>query len=90
MDALPPLSPEALTEAPRGRFEDVCKGIAQAVNPAPPGRVINQSQEKVRDLSADLRREAFQTALPMKVDAAEAAFPPSQGPRRPAPEEQGA
>src|SRR5205814_700940 len=80
MDALPPLSPEALTEALRGRFEDVCKGIAPAVNQAPPGRVINQGEEKARDLFAGLRREAFRTALQMKVDAAEAAFPPPKAP----------
>ena len=90
MDPLPPLSPEALLEALRGRFEELCKGIADAVNQAPQGQVINHSEEKVRDLFAELRRQAFQTALQMKVDAAEAAFSPSAGRRWPAPEEQGA
>jgi hypothetical protein len=89
MDTLPPLSPQALMEALRGRFEELCKGVADAVNQAPQGQVINQSEEKVRDLFADLRRHAFQAALQMKVDAAEAAFPPSARPRRPAPEAQG-
>jgi hypothetical protein len=89
VDTLPPLSPEALLEALRGRFEELCQGIAQAVNQAPPGQVINQSEEKVRDLFANLRRQAFQTALQMKVDAAEAAFSPSEGARRPTTEEQG-
>jgi len=89
MDALPPLSAQALMEALRGRFEELCKGIADAVNQAPQGQVINHSEEKVRDLFADLRRHAFQAALQMKVDAAEAAFPPSARPRRPAPEAQG-
>ena len=90
MDPLPPLSPEALLEALRGQFERLCQGIADAVNQAPAGQVINHSEEKVRDLFADFRRQAYQQALQMKVDAAEAAFPPSEGPRRPAPEEQGA
>src|SRR6266436_3804314 len=90
MDPLPPLSSEALIEALRGRFEKLCQGIVDAVNQAPQGQVINHSEEKVRDLFADLRREAFQTALQMKVDAAEAAFPPSAHRRRPPPEEQGA
>jgi hypothetical protein len=89
MDTLPPLSSEALIEALRGRFEELCKGIADAINQAPQGQVINQSEEKVRDLFADLRREAFQTALQLKVDAAEAAFSPSARSRRPTPEEQG-
>jgi hypothetical protein len=39
----------------------------------------------VRDLFADFRQHTYQTALQLKVDAAEAAFPPSAGPRRPAP-----
>ena len=89
MDPLPPLSAEALTESLRNRFEELCKGIADAVNQAPQGQVINHSEEKVRDLFAQLRRQAFQTALQMKVDAAEAAFPPSAGGRRPQAEEQG-
>jgi lipoate synthase len=90
MDPLPELSPEALLEALRGRFEELCQGIAAAVNQAPTGQVINHSEEKVRDLFADSRRRAWQTALRLKVDAAEAAFSPSAGPGRPAPEEQGA
>ena len=89
MDTLPPISPEALREALRGRFEELCQGIADAVNDAPQGQVINRSEEKVRDLFADFRREAYQAALQMKVDAAEAAFSPSEGSRRPAPQKQG-
>jgi lipoate synthase len=90
MNPLPPLSPEALLEALRGQFEQLCQGIADAVNQAPTGQVINHSEEKVRDLFADFRRKAYQQALQMKVDAAEAAFSPSDGQRRPPPEEQGA
>ena len=87
MDPLPALPPEALLEALRGQFEQLCQGIADAVNQAPPGQVINRSEEKVRDLFADFRRRAYQTALQMKVDAAEAAFSPSAGQGRPPPEE---
>jgi hypothetical protein len=89
MDTLPPISPESLREALRGRFEELCQGIADAVNDAPQGQVINRSEEKVRDLFADFRREAYQAALQMKVDAAEAAFSPSEGSRRSAPQKQG-
>ena len=90
MDPLPALPPEALMGALRGQFEQLCQGIAEAVNQAPQGQVINHSEEKVRDLFADFRRRAYQTALQLKVDAAEAAFSPSAGQGRPAPEEQGA
>jgi len=45
-----------------------------------PGRIIAGSEERVRDLFADLRQEAFEQAVQMRMDAAEAAFPPSEGP----------
>jgi hypothetical protein len=89
MDALPELPPEALLEALRGRFERLCQDIAAAVNRAPQGQVINHSEEQIRDLFADFRQHAYQTALQMKVDAAEAAFSPAAGRRRRSPEEQG-
>ena len=44
-----------------------------------PGKIVNASEEQVRDLFAKLRQEAFEQALQMRVDAAEAAFPPSEG-----------
>jgi hypothetical protein len=78
------LSPEALLDALRGLCEEVCRGIADAVNQAPTGHVINASEEKVRDLCARFRQTAFQTALQLRIDAAEAAFSPSGPPDRPA------
>jgi hypothetical protein len=90
MEQQPQLAPEAFLEAMRAQFEEVCRGIASAVNRAPAGAVINASEEKVRDLFADFRRQAYQTAVQMRLDAAEAAFPPPAPPRhRPAPAEQG-
>lgn len=79
MDPQPQLSPEALVQSLRSRFEELCHGVADAVNQAPPGQVINASEDKVRDLFADFRRQAYQTALQLRIDAAEAAFPPSKG-----------
>jgi glycerol-3-phosphate O-acyltransferase len=91
MDSQPQLSPEAFAEALRAEFEAVCRQVAQAVNQAPAGQVINASEEKVRDLFADFRQKAYEQALQMRLDAAEAAFPPSAPPAdRPAPAEQGA
>ena len=62
------------------RVEAALSRVADAVNEALPGQIIAGSEEPVRDTFADLRREAYEMAVQMRVDAAEAAFPPSQGP----------
>ena len=71
------LSAQDLLDQLRGRFEDMCQQVADAVNSAQPGHVINQSEEKVRDLLADFRQATFEAALQLRSDAASAAFPPS-------------
>ena len=76
----PKLSREAYIQAMRQQVEEMLGQVADAVNEAPPGQIIAGSEEQVRDLFADLRREAFEQAVQMRVDAAEAAFPPSEGP----------
>ncbi len=76
----PKLSREAYIQAMRRRVEEMLGKVADAVNEAAPGKIIGGSEEEVRDLFADLRREAFEQAVQMRVDAAEAAFPPSEGP----------
>jgi len=63
----------------RAKFEETFGRVANAVNDAPPGRIISGREEQVRDLFEDLRQQAFESALQMRVDAAEAAFPPSEG-----------
>lgn len=77
----PKFSRDAYIQAMRQRVEDLLGQIADAVNEAAPGKIIAGSEEKVRDLFADLRQEAFEQAVQMRVDAAEAAFPPSEGPQ---------
>jgi hypothetical protein len=74
----PRLSREAYVQAMRQRVEEVLGKVADAVNDAMPGKIINGSEEQVRDLFAKLRQDAFEQALQMRVDAAEAAFPPSE------------
>jgi hypothetical protein len=73
------LSREAYIQTMRQRVEEVLGKVAEAVNDAMPGQIINGSEEQVRDLFAKLRQQAFEQALQMRVDAAEAAFPPSEG-----------
>lgn len=79
METPPKMSREEFIKHMREKMETMLGHVADAVNDAPPGRVIAGSEEKVRDLFADLRREAFEAAVQMRVDAAEAAFPPSEG-----------
>ena len=73
----PTISAYALLEQLRGRFEQLCQDVTAAVNLAPAGQVINASEEKVRDLFADFRQTTFQTAVQLRLDAAQAAFSPS-------------
>lgn len=75
----PKLSRDEFIEQMRKEMEAMLGQVADAVNEAPPGRIISGSEEQVRELFADLRQRAFEQALQMRVDAAEAAFPPSEG-----------
>ncbi len=63
--------------------EAYLKSVMDAVNLAPDGQWIAGSEEQVRDLSEDFRRQVFQQAVQQRIDAAEAAFSPSarNGPR---------
>jgi hypothetical protein len=90
VDSQPQLSAQDLLEQLRGRFEALCRDVADAVNQAPAGQVINASEEKVGDLLADFRTATFQAALQLRLEAAQAASPPSAAPHdRQAPAEQG-
>jgi hypothetical protein len=80
MQSEPKLSREEFMAQMRAQMEAMLGQVADAVNDAPPGRIISGSEERVRDLFAELRQEAFEKALQMRTDAAEAAFPPSEGP----------
>ena len=75
----PKLSRDEFIQKMRAKFEETLGRVADAINGAPPGHIISGSEEQVRDLFADLRRRAYETGLQMRADAAEAAFPPSDG-----------
>jgi hypothetical protein len=90
VDNQPQVSAETLLEQLRGKFEQLCQGVADAVNQAPAGEVINASEEKVRDLLARFRQLTYQTAVQLRLQAQEAASPPSRpSADRQAPAEQG-
>jgi len=53
--------------------------VADAVNNAPTGQVINGSEIAVRDAMAQLRQRVFEKAVQMRIDSTESSFSPSQG-----------
>lgn len=79
MPSEPKLPRDEFIAQMRAKMEAMLGQVADAINDAPPGHIISGSEERVRDLFADLRQQAFEKGLQMRVDAAEAAFPPSEG-----------
>jgi hypothetical protein len=76
----PTVAPEDFANAMQQDTQRFLQLVMQAVNSAPDGLWVAGSEEKVRDLSADFRRQVYEKAVQMRVDAAEAAFPPSAQP----------
>ena len=74
------VAPEKFVETIKNEIEQYAKDVMEAVNKAPDGAWISGSEERVRDLSAEMRRCIFERALQQRVDAAEAAFSPSAPP----------
>lgn len=68
----------------------IMEQVADAVNNAPTGNVINGSEMQVRELLAELRQKAFELAVQMRIDSTESSFSPSEGRDGQAQREQGA
>jgi hypothetical protein len=81
MDSTPRISRDEYIKHMRQEMEEMLGQVADAINEAPPGFIISGSEEKVRDLFGDLRQRAYEKGVQMRLNAAEAAFPPSEGPR---------
>jgi hypothetical protein len=77
MEPQPQASADDLIAALRQQFEKLCQDVTAAVNTAAPGRVITDSEEQVRDLLARFRQKTYQTAVQLRLEAAQAASPPS-------------
>ena len=75
----PQLSRDQFVAAMREKMEAMLGQVADAINKAPAGRIITGSEEQVRDLFGELRQQAYELGVQMRVDAAEAASPPSAG-----------
>ena len=79
MDEVPQVKTELLIGVVLERVEDAIRKIMEAVNAAPAGELIAGSEEAVRDITGELRRQLFEAAIQQRIDAAEAAFSPSGG-----------
>jgi hypothetical protein len=66
-------------EAMQAECRRIMEQVADAVNNAPTGNVINGSEMEVRDLMAQLRQKAFETAVQMRIDSTESSFSPCEG-----------
>lgn len=76
-EMLPKLDRDALREQLMAEFDRVVTEVADAVDDAPTGKVIRDSEEKARDSLDRFRQIVYEKALQGKINAAEAAFPPS-------------
>ena len=79
MQLTPKISRDEYIRQMRQEVEEMLGQVADAINNAPPGHIISGSEEKVRDLFADLRRRAYEKGVQMRINEAEASFPPSEG-----------
>ena len=79
---LPEIETEKLAELLKNDIQECIADVTEAVNTARTGAVIDDSEEPVRMATGKLRQKIFEKALQMKVDAAEAAFSPSQQGKR--------
>lgn len=88
MDPQPQASAADLMARLHEQFQQLCRDVTATVNAAAPGRVITQSEEQVRDLLARFRQHTYQTAVQLRLEAAQAASPPSDPPAhgQPSPE----
>jgi hypothetical protein len=75
--SLPRVDRAALRAQLLSEFERTVDEVARAVDAAPAGRVIRDSEEPARVALDRFRCQVYEAALQAKVEAAEAAFPPS-------------
>ena len=60
-------------------IDHLAKQVADAINQAKPGNIINESEEPVRDAHAEFRKRAFQEALTLLQNKAlQGDFSPSE------------
>src|SRR5262249_11867066 len=86
----PPTSASDLTARIPQHFPQLRQDVTQRATTPGPGRVIPDSREEDRDLLARCRQQTYQAAVQLRLEAAQAASPPSGPPQdSQAPAEQG-
>ncbi len=90
MERLIEMDRQRYVEAMQAECRRIMEKIADAVNSAPTGNLINGSEMEVRDLMGELRQKAFETAVQMRIDSTESSFSPCEGRGRAAQGGQGA
>lgn len=92
MERLLKMDKEAFIREMQSEVRRQLEAVADAVNGARDGAVINGSEMAVRDAMDELKRRVFEKALQMRVDSTESAFSPSPergGESPPAPQGKG-
>lgn len=89
MDRLVQMDRDKYVTQMRAEMERVLGQVADAVNAAPDGKVIDASEWQVHDLMERFKRVAYEQALQMRIDSTESSFSPSEGCGGPAQAEQG-
>ncbi len=74
---LPAIDDRKLKELLKKDFEDCIAEVVEAIDTAKAGSIVDDSEEPVRVATGKLRQKIFEKALQMKMDAAQAAFSPS-------------
>ena len=79
MDRLARITKEQLIAQMRAEFERTMAQVTEAVNDAKDGHLIDDSEERCRDVLGEFRRRAYERALQLRVEATEAdpSFSPS-------------
>ncbi len=79
MDRLLTMDREQFISQMQADFRRALEQVADAVNSASDGNVINGSEMAVRDAMVELQRRAFEKAVQMRIDSTESSFSPSEG-----------
>jgi len=82
MNETPNLNPAELMQDLRAEFEELVTNVAKAIERARAGRIIADSEEPARQAFAKFREKVYTKVLQKRLDATEAAFPPSGGRER--------
>lgn len=77
------LTASQLKTAMRGEIDTLLEDVVKTVNEAPPGRIIAESEEPVRQASALFRQRLYERALQFRHQDNEAAFSPCGRRRQP-------